>query len=111
MSKLTLTKSISKTDVYSNSGIANRHYDVSARVTIADGAVSEIAEGFANIKGSTDVHVATFVKPSNQYGTQPSPTITFPGDPATSVMHAAMSDIADYIDAVEEMVAAENVTE
>ena len=55
--------------------------------------------------------MATFVKPSNQYGTQPSPTITFPGDPATSVMRDAMSDIADYIDAVEEMVAAENVTE
>lgn len=111
MSKLTLTKSISKTDVYSNAGIANRHYDVSARVTIADGTISEIADGIVNIKGSTDVSVASFVKPNKQYAGPSSTTITFPGDPATQTMRDAMSDIADYIDAVEEMVAAENVTE
>lgn len=109
MSKLTLTKSISKTDVYSNAGIAARHYDVSACVTIADGAISEIAEGFVRLKGG-DVAVASFVKPK-QYNGQ-SPTITFPGDPSTQVMRDAMADIADYIDAVGEMLAeAEAVTE
>ena len=110
MSKLTLTQAVSKTDYFSNSGIANRHYDVKARVTVGDGEIKEIAEGVVTLKGGT-VPVASFVKPKKQYGESSSPTITFPGNPATSVMRDAMSDIADYIDAVEEMVAAENVTE
>lgn len=108
MSKLTLTQAVSKTDYFSNSGIANRHYDVKARVTVGDGELKEIAEGVVTLKGG-DVAVASFTKPQ-QYAAS-SPTITFPGNPATSVMRDAMSDIADYIDAVEEMVAAENVTE
>ncbi len=108
MSKLTLTQAVSKTDYFSNSGIANRHYDVRARVTVGDGELKEIAEGVVNLKGG-DVAVASFTKPQQHSGN--APTITFPGNPATSVMRDAMSDIADYIDAVEEMVAAENVTE
>ncbi len=108
MSKLTLTQAVSKTDYYSNSGIAARHYDVKARVTVGDGELKEIAEGVVTLKGG-DVAVASFTKP--QQNSANSPTITFPGNPATSVMRDAMSDIADYIDAVEEMVAAENVTE
>lgn len=108
MSKLTLTRAVSKTDYFSNSGIANRHYDIKARVTVGDGELKEIAEGVVNLKGG-DVAVASFTKPQQYSGC--APTITFPGNPATSVMRDAMSDIADYIDAVEEMVAAENVTE
>ena len=108
MSKLTLTQAVSKTDYFSNSGIANRHYDVKARVTVGDGELKEIAEGVVTLKGGT-VPVASFVKPRQNSGC--APTITLPGNPATSVMRDAMSDIADYIDAVEEMVAAENVTE
>jgi len=109
MSKLTLTQAVSKTDYYSNSGIAARHYDVKARVTVGDGEVKEIMEGVVTLKGG-DVAVASFTKPNQQYNGN-APTITFPGNPSTSVMRDAMSDIADYIDAVEEMVAAENVTE
>lgn len=108
MSKLTLTQAVSKTDYYSNAGITHRHYDVKARVTVGDGEVKEIMEGVVTLKGG-DAAVASFVKPK-QYNGQ-SPTITFPGDPSTQVMRDAMSDIADYIDAVEEMVAGENVTE
>lgn len=109
MSKLTLTQAVSKTDYYSNSGIAARHYDVKARVTVGDGVVKEIAEGVVLLKGSTDVSVASFVMPRQD--AMQATTITLPGNPSTSVMRDAMSDIADYIDAVEEMVSAENVTE